>query len=251
MHPACRYFVVLSMSVVAVVSFTAATLAEQVVVTTKDGSEYKGELVADDDKGVKLRISGIVTIIASENIRDVKSVLTPAEQYRQERAKIDNDDLEGRYKLASWLFSNKEYTLAQKELADMVKRFPKDGRVIQLRKLVDARIKLLTEKQQKQPKPAEKPTKATAQPQGADSQSPAGRKDPLDDRLTKEQINLIRVYEIDLNQRRAPRIVIPRDVITEFLAKYANEDDQLRGLRAQRAFKGASAARQLDKIFEH
>jgi hypothetical protein len=89
---------------------------------------------------------------------------------------------------------------------------------------------------------------------GSDKTQPTGTTSKLHkdkyNRLTDEQINLIKVYEIDLTSTREPRIVIPRDVISEFLEEYSDKDKSLRGRKSQQAFRRASGAKQLRKMFQ-
>lgn len=84
---------------------------------------------------------------------------------------------------------------------------------------------------------------AAAQAQGRDNKLP-----PL---LTDEDIELIKVYEVDLKSDPPPRIVIPRDELREFVKEYQPEDQELRGKANQEKFLRSKGHIQLGKLFEH
>lgn len=85
-------------------------------------------------------------------------------------------------------------------------------------------------------------------PVSADAQDRREKEDPL---LPKEAIELIKVYEVDLESDPPPRVVIPRDELREFLKKFQGDDDELRGKSNQDAFLRASGHLQLGKFFQH
>jgi len=81
----------------------------------------------------------------------------------------------------------------------------------------------------------------------------AQRRDARDDKpelLTDEQIDLIRVYEVDLKAEQDPRIRIPNDTLDDFLSKYQSDDRVPRGDSEQRAFKRADGRVQLRLMFD-
>jgi hypothetical protein len=240
----------------------SAALARQATVTTHDGRIFRGEVETESDKGIKLNIAGISTLIPRQDIKDVKIELTVAEEYRQRRAALPDDDLNERYRLASWLYDRKGYDLALRELSDLAERFPDDGRITSLLNLVEAKIKLLREREAQQaaatPTPpmtgASAPPDATASPtpnpDAAQPLAAAIADAPPIPLLTEEQINRIKVYEVDLNQRPPARIVIPRDAVMEFLDAYGDRDSRLRGTNDRRRFLTMSGAEQLGIMFD-
>ena len=233
MHPTRRSVeALLAIAIVAAfaLGLASAAPADQIVVTTTDGRQHEGELIDQDDQQVTLEINGTQTTIKLDDVRDIKPATTVADEYRERRAKLDDQDLPKRRALVGWLIHTKRsYELAQQELADLAKRFPDDPAVQKLVKDVERRLKLRDE-----------------------GKGRNGKKTPQkDNRLTKEQINLIKVYEVDPGRRAGPKIVVPREVIDELIANYADRDEgePLRGKRNQQKFRRSSSAEQLRLIF--
>lgn len=79
----------------------------------------------------------------------------------------------------------------------------------------------------------------------------AGEKQPA--MLNDEQINLIKVYEVKLDEKDkkyAPRITIPAKALREFLDAYKTDDRIPRGKDGERAFMQADGAEQLQLMFD-
>jgi len=230
---------------VAVALFLCATgvWAREAKVTTTDGRTLTGEVLSDDDRGITLIISGIKTPLARDAIRDVRYLLSVKEQFDQQRADLADDDVDGRYKLAYWLYDRKAYSLAIEELDGLAKAFPNDTRVSTLSSVVAARIKLQHERETARsgPKPGHRglPVDKSRSPQ-PESTGPAV--------LTPDQIALIKVYEIDLDAK--PKVIVPREVVDRILSDYADRDPVPRGKRQQAKFRNSPGYQQLAMIFD-
>ncbi|MFW6058856.1 MAG: hypothetical protein ACODAQ_01660 [Phycisphaeraceae bacterium] len=223
-------------AVLVIAALAPTAVAEQAIITTTDGNQISGELVSENDDEVVLSISGIRTTISRERIESIDIQPTIEEVYRQRRAELEDDDLDGRYDLAYDLYRQNALDLALRELADLVERFPDEQRVERLQRVVEQRKQMLEEREAEQPR--ERPT--------ARERQPAPRAQPAAS-LTPAQINMIRVYEIDLEEE--PRIQIPNPVLDEFLAQYADRDDVPSDRTAQARFKRAEGFRQLELMF--
>lgn len=81
-----------------------------------------------------------------------------------------------------------------------------------------------------------------------DAQNRERKEDPL---LSQDDIELIKVYEVDLKSDPAPRVIIPRDKLRDFLKEYQEDDEDFRGKSKQDAFLRASGHIQLGKMFKH
>lgn len=219
----------------------------QATVKVKDGRTVTGLLVGEDDKAITLEISGIRTPIQRDQIESVEYLKSVDEEYAARRAQLAENDLDGRYDLALWLYQREAYDLSMKELEDLTQRFPDDGRVTILRNAVAGRIKLLEDQQTDLPPDATPPgvtPTPTPRPVQRDPAIPAGLPD---EKLTQEQINLIRLYEVDLSTK--PVVIVPRDVIDELFDKHKDSDLVPKGRSAQSAFRSAKGYEQLDLIF--
>ena len=76
---------------------------------------------------------------------------------------------------------------------------------------------------------------------------PEEKKDPL---LTQEDVELIRVYEVDLDTDPPQRIVIPKDELREFLKEFQADDRVPRGKTEQRKWLEQDGYKQLSLLFE-
>lgn len=222
--------------------------AREGTLSLKDGRTIVGEVISDDDKGVTLRIAGVPAAFPRADINSLTLNQTIQEQYTDRRAKIADDDLERRYGLTYWLYEHKAYDLAQRELADMLKRFPNDESVRRLQNSVEQKIKLLDE-QAKAPKPAPgQPAPAAGGTKPVPRPKPgaavASSKVPV---LNDEQVNVIRVYEIEPDNR--PRIEVPADVIDMLFREYGSSDAVPRGTQERVNFRRAPGYEQLRVIF--
>jgi hypothetical protein len=68
--------------------------------------------------------------------------------------------------------------------------------------------------------------------------------------LEDEQINMIRVYEVDLQQGRRAGVIVPPDVVEELLTQYSQEPSVPKGRGDQRRFRRRPDYEQLRLIFE-
>ncbi len=220
----------------AVVVWSCQTQAREAVVTTLDGRTLTGELVSQDETTVTLQISGIKTPIPRRSIQDIEMLAEPRDQYRQMRAELDDDDLDGRYRLAYTLYEKKWFDLAMSELRSLELAFPESDKVRSLQTVVQSRL----DRQQRPPR-EQRPTDAQADdPVNLVTQAPG--EEML---LTQEQINLIRVYEADLEAQ--PRVTLPAETIKKLFETYASDD---RLVKDQRAFKRMPGHEQLNVLFD-
>ena len=227
MHPVQRRIRVLLIATIAVWLTLVGTLrAEKTHVTTKDGKHYEGELLAEDDQKITIEVGEELIEIKRSEILSRELVPDVAKEYQQRRAKLRDDDLRGRFDLAKWLLTKRSYELAERELADIAERSPDDAKVKQLLEVVRKRLELRAE---------------------GNDEAPGKLRNR---RLTNEQINIIKVYEIDLKRPRHPKVVVPNDVTNEFIERYAEQEPRLRGRQNLREFKRASGDEKLALIFE-
>ena len=220
---------------------TVPIRADDVVVVRKDGRSSAGKVIKDDDAGVTLEIVGIAQFIARQDIARVDYQKSVPEQFWQRRKKLRDDDLEGRYDLVKWLYEKKTYDLALAELNALISRFPADARLAQLRRNVLA--------EQKVAQTGRKREVARSSP--ADKQVGKGKianKDQ-DTRLTPDQINLIRIWELRLSDR-SRGVVVPRKVVNDVFEDYAHHDQVPKGTKARRRFRGLKGYEKLRLLLD-
>ncbi|MGQ0627729.1 MAG: hypothetical protein ACT4PL_06460 [Phycisphaerales bacterium] len=218
--------------------------APEAVLLMKDGQQFQGFLMLRDEKQVVLRIGGIDTKFDASTV-DRCEILPPVtERYRELRAAIDENDAEQIARLIEWLIARNQLDLAAREADALVLRLPGDPSALRARERVQAQLDLRT-----------RPASTAPGTRGADGASqplkpaplPAATPDlvPL---LRDDQINLIRVFEVDLS--RPPRIEVPREVITKLIEQFAGHPSVPTSREGRDGLYRAKGSEQLDLIFK-
>ncbi|GIW73480.1 MAG: hypothetical protein KatS3mg103_0002 [Phycisphaerales bacterium] len=168
----------------------------------RTGQILDGELVEETPQSVTLRIAGIERRFNQPQIERLIRLPDLATRYRQWRRAIPDGDVGQIEQLVQWLVSQELYHVAHYEAARLHERRPRDPRVGDLLRQMAGLAELYEQRGQ-----------------GVARDRP-DRPDPLP-LLGPEQVNLIRVYEIDLLD--PPRMRIdPRDV-EAFLLAYKDD----------------------------
>jgi len=176
-------------------------------VVLHDGQVINGTLVEETDDAITLLINGIRTTLPTSKIRE--SYIQPPieERYKAVRATIDDDDAEALVQLARWLMDKGRHDLAIVELDGVLKHEPFNDQARSLRVIAEQNIKLQANRNKKD-----------------DEKEPDRPKRPAQDEpdfplLTPEDVNLIRVWEI--NEKNPPSLTIPRETMEAVIEKYA------------------------------
>lgn len=187
----------------------------EVVIILSGGQRLTGLLLDSTRDELTVRIAGIDTRLAMNQIERYEVLPPIVERYNQLRRSI-GDDPGDIVRLAQWLQAREKYELALTEVLRALQNDPDHGEARRLRTVLEQQILLKTKARAGGAAPAP----AAPQPEAANP--PTRRPDdfPL---LPPDAINLIKVYEVDLADK--PRLVIPRDVILRMLA--ANSDHPL------------------------
>lgn len=178
------------------------------VITLSSGRTISGELISESSREVVVRINGIDTTFKRHTIANVVVLPPVQERYEQLRATVPDDDVESRLALVEWLRARRAYALAVEELESILVIDP-----------LNAHAKLLHAWLQEHEKLSRGSGRDSARDRSTDkndaqdqtsTQGP-GRtysiKRSARPHLSDEQLNLMRVYEIDL--RDPPRIRVP------------------------------------------
>lgn len=221
---------------------------ERARVTLNDGRTIEGELVERTAEGVTLRISGIATRFAAENVERVEMVQSRREQLLEQRKAVADDDLAARFDLAQKMAEAGELELARDELQAINDVSPGDRRVRSLMTQVEQRMRLRRGGSDTAPPPRGEtapPPKTTGGDNGTgeNAQGP-GRMN----RLSTDDINRIRVWEIDLSQQ--PRVRVPNETLDELFERYNDDPDVPKGMAEQAALRRAPGHEQLAAIFK-
>lgn len=183
----------------------------EVVVYMKDGQRFTGILVSTDDKHLRVRIAGIVTSLPLSMVQRYEVLPPILQRYMDLRAAVGNDP--GQIlQLAEWLRERERYTLALAEVERALAIDPDHEPSRRLKLLLEQQIVLRT-------KAAERERDGGAAERDEPRSGVQGR--PIRPRpadfplLSRDQISLLKVYELDLDTR--PRLVIKRETITRLL----------------------------------
>ncbi|CAG0991253.1 hypothetical protein PHYC_02310 [Phycisphaerales bacterium] len=178
-------------------------------VVLKDGRRLTGLIVEHTRERVVLSINGISTALTMDGVSKVSKLPTVDERYKMFRDATDGEDVAGLIRLSKWLREKGRLDFALWEVDRALIVEPQNPSAKELRVQILAQQKV---------NDANRPKPGPDQP-GTVPVEPAKPVFPL---LTPEQINLMRVYEIDLKD--PPKLIIARDVVARFLDKYAGRN---------------------------
>ena len=177
-------------------------------------------------------------------------ILRPArDRYRELRREIAHDDIETRLALVDWCQERELYAEALFELDLILMQSPGEPRA--LRK--QAIIRGLRELQQAAEARRAGQEADDRRPLGADRAIDRGPRPTLREReeafglITPEDINLLRVYEVDL--RNPPRMVIRRELIDTMIRRYGDHELMPVNREGRAALYRMPAAEILDLLF--
>jgi hypothetical protein len=180
----------------------------RVRVAFNDGRVLVGSLIEDGYEKVTIEIQGIRTGYDREAVNEVRPYPTDLELYQRFRDGLEPDQYGARYTLGLWLYNKKMYEEAKVELESLLEA-TNHYEAKQLLNEVNAQLALMA------PKGAD-PTPRDERPR-TDEPLQTGRGGRL---LTDAEVNLIRVYELDL--AKPPRMQTPEPLIRAMLEKYAD-----------------------------
>lgn len=169
----------------------------------RNGQQRTAIVLEDTFAHVAIEIEGVRTVLTRDVVDHVELDATFEDRYSAFKASLRPDMPAGHLALCRWLIREQRLDLAEAELNELLSRHD-DHEARQLLRVVSAQRELAA-----RPEPPAKPR----EPERADRRE---REGPL---VTAEDVNLIRVYEIDF--ARPPRIDLPRAAIDNLLANYA------------------------------
>ncbi|MEM7609834.1 MAG: hypothetical protein AAF411_31190, partial [Myxococcota bacterium] len=208
---------------------------EAVVVKT-DGREVRGVLVREDSDAVVLEVEGRELVIPAAQVRSLEILPPIIERYLELSANLGPEDVAGRINLAEWLRDLRAYVPALAEADKALAIDPYNRQAADLRKWLELQISLA------------RPGGAAEGPGSAGSARRDRREKsdafPL---LTPEEVNLMRVFEVDLSD--PPPMLVSRDTVERFLASYADHELIPDTELARETIKGWSAPRVLELMF--
>ena len=194
----------------------APAIGEETLVVTRAGRRLTGRLIRFDDASITLEVAGVALSIPRPDVERVLAQRPLVARYHEMRSLIDDGDSTRLLVLARWLMSNGLVAEAITETDHVLRVDPTNADAVQLRTLLGRQATLL---EQDGAGLAGRGGPHDAG-EGPDDDAPARHADPSPfPLLTPQQINLMKVYEIDLE--RPPRMLISRETIERLMQAYA------------------------------
>ena len=175
-------------------------------VILRSGKNRKGLIVRDDFDEVEILVSEIPIVMDRMEVSHIVLDPTFEEQYVDRKLLSRNGGIHAHLALCQWLINEHRYELARIEI-DETDMSDADGVATRKIRSLNAQLKLHTAEPSR-PKPDADPDRKKG--------------DDIPRLLTPEEVNLIRVHEIDLTN--PPRVSVPRDVIEELINRHASSD---------------------------
>ena len=211
----------------------------EVGVLLEGGQFITGLMVEQTDRHVVLRIGGFPRRLPAEKVKRIEIFPPVLDRYQLMRQEIGPEDFSSMVQLALWLEHREQYALALVELDRALKIEPLDRRAAELRRQIGLKKKL-----------ADQTLARQAQGNRPKREQPVEEDDVADDMatLTPEDINLIRVFEIDL--ANPPPMSIERETIEALIRQYDGDIRFPATPEAQRDLFDAAPAEVLALIFK-
>ena len=176
---------------------------QECVVTFVAGRKLTGIMMDSNDENIVLRINGIDTTYRRPKIASIDFLPPVAMRFTEFRASIPDSDIDGRLLLVDWLRDRRAYELAIRELDSILELEPDHPNAKILKTWLEEHLKLAQNRVQR--KDSAQRVRETRQ---ARNNIPT---------LSEEQINLIRIYEIDLSN--PPRFKVRDETIKELMRR--------------------------------
>lgn len=194
-------------------------------VLTREGQVRRGEVIEDGFDAVVMRIEGIRTTIPRAQVESLHLEATFDEQYRRFVAETKPNDYIRRVELARWLLEQQRYEMARDELEEIIS-VTDNPEAERLLKQVRAQL-LLGGSRSSATEPADDAPGADEvdATTGAVKRAtgPVAQRDLLPSKLlSKEDVNLIRVYELDMND--PPRLAVSPETIRAMIEQHASSN---------------------------
>ena len=186
------------------------------LVVLNDGRRFRGRVKSRDRFELVLEIAGIDTRFKTTDVLEIIPLKTFEEHYDELKAAIHPEDWDRRVQFCAWIHKRRRLEIAARELEELLDDNPRLEDAREMLRLVNAEIELEVKAQE-----AER--ERQSQPSGADPSGEEGgpRLTPTM-LLSDEQVNLMRVYEVDL--KNPPRLLVRRSTIERLLSEYPTSE---------------------------
>jgi len=195
-----------------VVLCASMVLAKPGVVKMKDGRSIEGDVTDKGADGVTIVTKGGTLSLPQSDVASIIYAINVQEQYQQRLAALPKDAGGAAHvELARWLYENKAYELARKEIETALAIEPNSAEAGVLKQTIDRAMIWEKGRSNTTPTTPGPKTPGTVKP----PVNPAARKDRK--LLDADQINTIRQCELRDNERITIRV--EPDVVKKYLAQ--------------------------------
>ena len=223
-----------------------AKSGDSVQVLLNDGRIVEGKLVSQSSDNVIVEIAGIEANYRRSEVAAVRPTPTAEERYQQRRDKLEDSDVEGRVRLARDMLRSGAPAIAERELEALVSEGREHPEIDRLLAAAQAQAQLREGEPAGSREPVEQPTRPAGPEEGENPEDP--RDAERLPRLSKDQIRLMKVYELTFGED-GPRVQVPTATIEKFFTQYNDIPGVPRTRQEQIAFKRLSGEQQLRIMF--
>ncbi|MBN1343484.1 MAG: hypothetical protein JXQ73_12425 [Phycisphaerae bacterium] len=194
--------------VVSVLALGATAIrADMGTVITKDGRTLQGDITEEGDQ-VRINRGGIVMVLNRDQIKEIRTETSSADEYAQRLKKLTRDDIGGHFRLAEWCRDRGMLDKARERCEYVLSLDPDHANAKLLLKAVNKRSRRSTD--------------AKSAPEEAQAKEGPKTTWRRGDLLDKEQISRIRLAEVRPGERVNVRF--KNDVLDRFLEAVAGTD---------------------------
>lgn len=186
---------------------------DEVLLIWRNGQRMRATWAGRTGADIEVVIGGLRTRIPAREIDRVVPQRPAIERYHDMRTVIDDADVDRLLALAEWCRANRLYDQALADLGHVLTLEPANPEALRLARIVE---------QERALRRAEAATREDGERRERSRPAlPRGIRPDLFPLLTEEQVNLLKVWELDLEN--PPRIQIDRATVDEFLSRYADD----------------------------
>jgi len=201
--------------VVQVVRLTNPAPGQRGVVVLLNGQTRDGIIIADDFEHVTIEIEGVRTKLKREVVDHVRLEPSFDERYAHLRAMLRPDMPYRHLAMCQWLVDQRQYELARKELKELLRDHPiAEGKQL----LTTVRAQITLNRRPRRDEPTRDPDGPRA-PERVRSVMP--QPETVGGLLTRDEVNLIQVFEIDFN--RPPKVSIDKQTIAHMIQDHSTD----------------------------
>lgn len=210
------------------------TEAREAIVTRSDGRRVEGTLLREDADVVELDTGSTTLIIPTTQVASIDILPPMLERYEAMKSRLSPGDAAGAVVLVKWLRDRRAYRIALAEVRAVLAFDPSHREAADLAWWLENQLRFNLAG----------PGRTPATPGPSRTTGPGLADFPL---LNADEINLIRVFEINL--QAPPPMIISGEAVDRFITSYADHELMPKSEVQRDALRRAPAGSVLDLMF--